>query len=161
MSDAEYGRAKRAEIEHVCEETFRLSLRVSEVLFDNVTTELDSFTTVFRSEDGSLYALCQAGEGMRLADVRRIVKSMNMISDRYYAPFGNADYFDRLGMRIFQRAYPGRNSWTQDEAAYYRTLVPYSPALVKLAKVNEDVRRYNPYAEKWQTVSKMKASLKG
>ena len=161
MSDAEYGRLKRAEIEYVCNEDFRLQLHVSKVLFDNVTTEFNSYTTVFRTEDGSLYALCQGGDGMRLTDVRRIVKSMNMISDRYYAPYGSADYFDRLGMRVFKRAYPGRNSWTKDEAAYYRTLAPYSPALVKLAKVNAEVHRYNPHAEKWQKISELNTSLRG
>lgn len=161
MSDAEYGRVKRAEIQHVCDEDFRLQLSVDEILFDNVTTEFNSYTTVFRTEDGSLYALCQSDDGMRLADVRRIIKSMNMISDRYYAPNGNVNYFDRLGMRVFKRAYPGRNSWTKDEAAYYRTLAPYSPALVKLAKVNTEVRRYNPHAEKWQKISELTTSIRG
>jgi len=152
MSDLEYTSMKLAEIELACKKQFNVNLHVKEVLFDTITSGIHSYTTIFKTDHNDVYALCVSDEKLKLSDVQHAVKSMNMDAEEYLAPGGDKNYFLRLGYVAFLKAYPGRKSWNTQEALFYQTLTPYAPALVKISKINGEIRRYNSVAARWQKV---------
>lgn len=152
MSDLEYTKMKIAEIEQICEERFAVAVRVDSIILDEVTTGKNSYTTVFKTTDNDIYALCMSEGSLTLADIQHIIKSMNMDAGIYLPPRADANYFSRLGFKIFQKVYPGRTSWNEQEERFYQTQAAYSPALVKIAKINGDIRRYNTFGLQWQKV---------
>ena len=161
MSDYDYNRMRLSETSKICRDQFNVSLPIKEVLFDDIETGPESYCVLFRTQKNDVYALFYAKGAQTFADVKRHAKAMGLHIEGYFAPLGDRSYFTRLGFKAFQDAYPGRNSWTAQEAQYYKTLSPYSPALVRISRVNGEIRRFNSHDSHWHKVfdfhySKMK-----
>ena len=122
------------------------------MLIDDVQTGNNSYATIFQVDQHTMYALCESDDPMTLSDVKHIVKSMGMEAQSYLAPRGDNEYFARYGHEAFLQAYPGRKTETDQEKKFYETLSPYRPALVKISKINGEIRRYNSVVSGWQKV---------
>ena len=133
-----------------------MKLTIDEILYDDIETGKGAYCVLFRTKRREIYALYMAKQPQTLLSVRHTVRSMGLEAESYAAPYGDKLYFKRKGFEIFKQAYPGRTQWTKQEQSFYQTLVEYSPALVKIAKIHGEVRRYNPnYSTKWQKVLDM------
>lgn len=153
MSEQDYDAMRRRQSEAICRKYFGITIRIEEILYDDIETGEESYCVLFRTRRNDLFALYIAKEPQTLGSVRHIVRSMGLKAESYAVPFGDKQYFKRKGFEIFKQAYPGRKQWTTQEAAFYQTLAEYSPALVKISKVYGEVRRYNPnYSAKWQKI---------
>lgn len=152
MVQKDYNVIKFAHIEQLCKTQFNIDIRVENVIVDDVQTGPNSYATVFQVDQHTLYVLCESDDPMTLSDVKHIVKSMGVEAAAYLAPRADSEYFARYGHEAFLRAYPGRKTETDQEKSYYQTLSPYTPALIKVAKINGEIRRYNSVVSNWQKV---------
>lgn len=151
MKQQVYSSQRAHTVQAFCQDYFELAIPVDMVFDDDIETSASSLCTLFTATTGQMYALFVSRESQSLADVRHHARAMGLGIDSYAFPFGDRRYFERKGFEIFKRAYPGRKTWTPQEASYYRTLVAYNPALVRVTNIRDGIRRYNPnYATKWQ-----------
>ena len=149
MSDREYSVQRVAQTQHVCTNHFSLPIQVSAILFDDIEGSKESYTTLFSTTKGDVYALTTSDAPLLLVDVRNMMRSMNIEPAAYAAPGGDKGYFMRRGHEAFRNTYPGRSSWSSQEALFYQTLAPYSPALVKVARIKDAVRSFNTSTGRW------------
>jgi len=138
-----------SQIEKICKKYFGVDLLIENIILDDAPTSKNSITTVFKTNHDTIYALCTADDPLVLADVKNIVKSMGMKADVYLPPNADQDYFLRFGHKMFQDVFPNRKTRTNQETSFYQTLAPYSPALVRIAKVDGEIRQYSKIGEKW------------
>jgi hypothetical protein len=129
---------------------FALKLSISKILFEDIETSPDSSCTIFQTPSSDIYGLFISSGQQTLADVKKYAKQIGVTIDGYYAPQGEKSYFKRTGFIAFQKAYPGRNSWTSQEEAYYSTLAPYTIGLVHIQKVDGHIRRFNKKDAHWR-----------
>lgn len=149
MSDREYQRLRVHETITMCQRIFNVALPITAVLFDDINTADDALGILFQTSSSHLYALFISDGAQTLADVRKRAKAMGLTIDGYYYPKGDAHYFTRAGYKAFQAAYPGRREWSTQEARYFQTLAPYSPALLRVKAIDGEIRRFNKHDRKW------------
>ncbi|MFZ2545031.1 MAG: hypothetical protein WAW80_03570 [Candidatus Saccharimonadales bacterium] len=149
MSDREYDALKIEQVELICREKFRINLQINRLIVTDAPTNNNTYTTVFRS-GGAIYALCEAGTPITLGQVKSIIKQMSMEADSYYPPSNDDNYFNRFARNAFLSVFPGREVVNVNDLQYYQTLAPYSPALIRIRKINGQIRRYNSHANSWQ-----------
>lgn len=70
-----------------------------------------------------------------LSDVRKIVGRAGLQAEMYLPPKGRPHYFDEIGHQKFNEVFPGRKAIGEQDIAFYKTLAPYSPALVVIKEV--------------------------
>lgn len=70
-----------------------------------------------------------------LSDVRKIVSRAGFHAEMYLPPKGRPHYFDEIGHQKFNEVFPGRKAVGDQDIAFYKTLAPYSPALVVVREV--------------------------
>lgn len=150
MTNKQYTRLKVDELTRLCRTYFKVDLAIKYVVFDDITTSKNSLTTVFRTEQDELYAVCVSDSGMNLADVKYNIKSMGMEAHAYFPPAADQRYFARYGHDEFLNVFPGRKPVNTAETLFYQSFAPYNPALVSISRVNGEIRRYNAIADKWQ-----------
>jgi hypothetical protein len=62
-------------------------------------------------------------------------------------PKGQPLYFDEIGKRKFEEIFPGRKVTNDEDIAFYKTLAPYSPALIAIREVkNGVIYQYDSYS---------------
>jgi hypothetical protein len=116
---------------------FGFKAGVSRIVLSNVTVGPLTSATVFFDKNQGLYVFIATKSKLLLADVRKILSKMNLRPEAYLPPKGNTSYFDDAAKKKFLERFPGRANITSEDLVYYRTLVPYSPALVKVAEVKD------------------------
>lgn len=112
------------------ETLFNLKLEISQVIADRLPVSPTSYATVFLTPKKQLYLYVDGQSKLLYGDVKKIVSNMKLIADKYVTPRGQADYFDLIARKKFLEVFPGRQNITEDDLRFYKTLVPYSPALV-------------------------------
>ena len=142
--------SKITQVETVCRQYFKVNLHIDKIIVDNMPTSNNSNTTVFRTDNHAIYAICVSDDLLKLADIKKIVKMMGMKAEEFLPPNGDNDYFLRYGQKVFQSVFPGHKSVTAFETVFYQTLTPYCPALIRISKVNGEIRQYNNIQNKWQ-----------
>lgn len=140
-------------IERTCESAFGVRLTVLEVVARKLPTGFASTATVFKTANpAALYVMISSQTSVVLADVQKMVRSMNADADEYLPPHGDADYFSRIATQKFKSMFPGKHITSPDDLRYYRTLAPYNPALVRLSKVKGDIRAFHYESKSWRKV---------
>lgn len=140
-------------IERACESVFGVRLTVLEVVVRKLPTGFASTATVFKTANPTaLYVMINSQTSVVLADVQKMVRQMNCEAEEFLPPHGDADYFDRIATQKFKAMFPGKYITSADDLRYYRTLAPYSPALVRLSKVKGDIRAFNYESKSWRKV---------
>lgn len=139
-------------IEKVCKDQFNVDLNVKGILIGNANTSKNSHTTVFKTNHGNIYALCVSDAPMMLADMASIIKSMGMKADTFLPPNGDKEYFEQAGSNIFQTVFPSHKMPQNTETSYYQTLSKYNPALVRISRIDGEIRQYNDQLRRWSKV---------
>lgn len=150
MIDSDYRNYKQTYIQQLAKNKFNVSLNVTKIIADDITTSSKSVTTIFSDSKNNVYALVESKLPMSLMDVRHIVRAIGMKAEGYYPPNGDKDYFAEHGKKAYTTIFPGRNLTGNENTTYYQTLAPYTPALVRIKRVNGEIRRYNPLRLAWQ-----------
>lgn len=139
-------------IERLVHEAFGLKVHIVEVVVRKVSTSYTATATLFLSSPNVLYVLIQSQGNLLLADVRKMVRNMNMDAAEFLPPHGDVEYFKRIGEEKFKAMFPGKHIMSDDDTRYYQTLSPYSPALVRVERVKGEVRGFDISSKSWRKV---------
>ena len=91
--------------------------------------------SLFLTNKKQLMLYVQSDTKMLMGDVRKVVSRVGLVADTYLPPKDQPDYFTAIATRKFQEVFPGRRAVNEEDIAFYKTLVPYSPALVLIREV--------------------------
>ncbi len=143
-------------IERVAKERFGLSIDIDQVIVRQADVSRTAHATVFLTKKKQLLVYIDGHSKLLLSDVQKIVSRMGLKAEIYFPPKGQPDYFDRIGREKFRDVFPGRGSITNDDVLFYRTLAPYSPALVLIKEVkNGEIYCYDSDARtNWRVAAK-------
>ena len=81
---------------------------------------------------------------------------MDLKAELFIPPKGRPQYFDEVGRSKFREVFPGRKHISDEDLIFYRTLVPYNPALVLISEVkNGHVYQFDSDSNtKWRVAAK-------
>ncbi len=121
---------------------FGLRMQIKSVVA-KLPVSASAVATIFLTDKGLLFALIAARGSQSLGDVRKVLTRMNLRAEQFLPPTidgrSDAGYFDRLATTKFREVFPGREVTRDSDIDFYRTLVPYNPALVQIAEVTNGV----------------------
>lgn len=152
MTELEYNVLRKRECEELIPRLFHVYLPVKRFLSDDIETGPNSYAVLFESGH-DVYALIKTSDNQpqTLGDVHRAVKNMGLITQRFFPPGADPEYFFEEGKRHFIKAYPGRKVGSKaDISLFYQSLAAYPVGLVRVARVDGEVRRYNTRSGTWQ-----------
>lgn len=131
-------------LEKSIKDRFGLSLKISQLIAKDVDVSRTAKATVFLTNKKQLYVYISAHSRLLLGDISKITSRMGLKADSFIPPAGKKDYFNEIGRDKFQQVFPGRANIGEDEIRYYKTLAPYSPALVQISEVKYgEIYRYD------------------
>jgi len=139
-------------IEKSCKDRFNLALDVTDVIARAVSAGVATRATIFATAKKHVYVFIQSQSSLVLDDVRKIVRRMELEADGFIPPYGEADYFDRIGRAKFKAMFPGKAIVGDDDLRYYRNLALYNPALVRLSKIKGEIRGFEVESKAWRKV---------
>ncbi|OYX41884.1 hypothetical protein B7Y94_04505 [Candidatus Saccharibacteria bacterium 32-49-12] len=95
--------------------------------------------TLFLTKKKQLYFYIDSPHRLLLSDIQKIVSRAGLKAELYFPPRGQPDYFDEIGRQKFREIFPGRRDISSADIVFYRTLAPYTPALVLISEVKTGV----------------------
>ena len=122
------------------DDQFGLTVDIQSVVLPMSDVSRTAQATVVLDRTGELLAYITARAIMTLGDVKRLVRRMGLRPERFVPPKHQPNYFDDVATEKFQAVFP-------DDLIYYRTLVPYNPALVVISEVRRgEIYQFDPDA---------------
>ena len=144
-------------VERKIQQNFSIIIDINKMITFEAPASPTLRTTIFLTKKKQLYAYIEGRSSATLGDVRKVVSNMGMVAEAYLPPSGDADYFDDIATKHYQKTFPGRKPSNPDDLRYYRTLAPYLPALVLIREVKEGViKRYDSDSStKWRPLTQL------
>lgn len=124
-------------LERNLKEKFGVRASVGKVIVRGAPVSMTAQATLFLTDKKQLMLYIDTRARTALGDVKKIVSRMGLKAELYFPPKGQPDYFDRVGREKFREVFPGRGHISDQDIVFYRTLAPYSPALVQIAEVKD------------------------
>lgn len=124
-------------LEREAKERFGLAVEVSKVVLRNASVGSGAKATVYLTKKKQLVCYIHGPARLLLSDVKKIATRMGIRVEAYLPPKGQPTYFDDIGLAKFHEVFPGRNVLTDADLMFYRTLAPYSPALLLVSEVKD------------------------
>jgi len=118
---------------------FGIAVSVDSVIARQIPVSRTAEATLFLTEKKQLFLYITSQSKLLYADVQKIVSRVGLKAEQYLPPKGRPHYFDEVGTKKFQEVFPGRTHVTPQDIAFYRTLTPYSPALILINEVKNGV----------------------
>jgi hypothetical protein len=143
-------------LERIIKDQFGLTIDIDTVIVRQVEVSRTAHATLLLTKKKQLLVYIGGHSKLLLGDVKKIISRMGLKAELYFPPKGQPDYFDHLGREKFQAVFPGRSHISDDDITFYRTLAPYSPALVLISEVkNGEIYRYDSDARgQWRVATK-------
>lgn len=132
MSNDDFGSMA---IEQSAKKNFGVNLEVSQVVCDQIAVSPRATASVLLTRKKHLYVLIHAQGKQTYGEVRKIIRRMGLVAESYAPPKGYPTYFDEVARQQFVKVFPGRRPAGDEDLQYYRTLVAYNPALVRISQV--------------------------
>lgn len=135
---------------------FGINMSIDSVIARHFPVSRSSQATLFLSDKKQLYLFVEGKQQLTLGDIKKIVSNAGLKAHGYLPPKDWPTYFDDIGTEKFRQVFPGRHHVSAEDIAFYRTLVPYNPALVLIAEVTDGVVRQfdSDNTSKWRSVTK-------
>ena len=124
-------------IEQSAKELFGMNVEIAKVIVRDIEIGKSAKATVFLTKKKQLLCYIDGPTKLLLSDVKKAISRMGLKAELYMPPKGQPDYFDEIGREKFQEVFPGRHDIGDHDIVFYRTLAPYSPALVLVAEVRD------------------------
>lgn len=124
-------------LERNLRERFGVRASIDKVIVRGIPVSMTAHATLFLTEKKQLFLYVDTRSKAVLGDVKKIVSRMGLKAELYFPPKGQPDYFDRVGREKFREVFPGRGHISDEDIIFYRTLAPYSPALVQISEVKD------------------------
>lgn len=116
---------------------FGVTLEVDKVIARRIPVSRAAVATVYLSKKKQLYCYVEGQTRLLLSDVKKICTRMGIRAEVYFPPKGRPNYFDEIGREKFAEVFPGRKEIDANDIVFYRTLAPYSPALILVSEVRD------------------------
>lgn len=126
-------------IERIIKERFGIDTDIRQAILLKTPVSPTAEATLFLTNKKQLYLYITAQSKLLFKDVKKIVNHMGVIADLYINPKGRPNYFNEIGLNKFREVFPGRSYVNEDDLIYYKTLVPYNPALVLISEIKNGV----------------------
>lgn len=126
-------------LERSCKTEFGMDIEIKQVIAWRIPVSRVDNATVFLSSKKQLYVYIDARSRLVLSDVKKLVSRMGLKAELYLPPKGRPQYFDEIGRQKFAEVFPGRTHVTDNDIMFYRTLAPYTPALIQINEVKSGV----------------------
>ncbi|HWT39804.1 MAG TPA: hypothetical protein VN081_00815 [Dongiaceae bacterium] len=118
---------------------FGVAVEVDSVIARRMPVGRSLEATLFLTNKKQLYFYIDGQAPLLFSDVKKIVSRAGLMAELYVPPKGRPNYFDEIGTAKFQEIFPGRKAVNAEDIAFYRTLAPYSPALVLIHEVKNGI----------------------
>lgn len=136
---------EEASFEKFLHANFGREIKVKNMILNRIPVSRSAAASVFLNEKNQLFCFIASRSSFNLGDIRKILRRMNLVPSEYLPPKSQADYFESIATRKFRDVYPGRGNIHERDLAYYKTLVPYNPALVMIAEVRDGIiKQFDP-----------------
>lgn len=122
-------------LEREINQRFGVVLEVDKAIARNIDVGQSARATLFLSKKKQLYCYIDGPARLVLGDVKKIVSRMGLSPEIYFPPKGRPHYFDDIGREKFTQVFPGRKDIHESDITFYRTLAPYTPALILVQEV--------------------------
>ena len=126
-------------LEQAAKEHFGMIFDVGTVIARNIDVGRAAKATVFLTSKKQLMCYIHGPTRLLLGDVKKIVSRVGLKPELFMPPKGQSHYFDDVALEKFRNVFPGRSKPNESDLAFYRTLAPYSPALVLISEVKNGV----------------------
>ena len=131
-------------MERSIKEHFGVDLDVRQAILFHSPVSRTAEATLFLTGKKQLYLYVEAQSKLLLCDIKKIVSRMVLKPEIFFPPKGRPLYFDEIGQAKFREVFPGRVNVTAEDLIFYRTLAPYSPALILISEVkNGEIFQYD------------------
>ncbi|PKL31285.1 hypothetical protein CVV43_03450 [Candidatus Saccharibacteria bacterium HGW-Saccharibacteria-1] len=124
-------------LERVIKARFGIDIDIRQTIVSRIPVGQTAEATLFLTTKKQLYLYVSGQSKLLLGDVRKIVTRMGLRADLYMPPKGRPHYFNEIAKKKFAEVFPGRTPLNDDDLSFYRTLVPYNPALISITEVKE------------------------
>lgn len=143
-------------VEEIVRTQFGLQLGIKQVIVRDIPVSHTAVATVFLTPKHQLFALIKAQSGMTYGEVKKVATRMGLDIDEFLPPGHDTDYFNDIAKEKFRQIFPGRHDITDEELRYYRTLVPYNPALLRVKGVSGGaIRQFDSHdSSQWRVAAK-------
>jgi hypothetical protein len=122
-------------LERLLKEQFGVATEVDSVIARRIPVGRSVEATLFLTKKKQLFLYIHGEVKLLFSDVQKIVSRVGLTAELYMPPKNRPHYFDEIGRQKFSEVFPGRKVTTTDDISFYRTLAPYSPALILIQDV--------------------------
>jgi len=126
-------------LEKNIKEKFGVSAEIDSVIARSFPVSRTAEATLFLTKKKQLFLYVESQSKLLLSDVQKIVSRVGLKAELYLPPKNRPNYFDEVGTEKFREIFPGRSHINQEDIGFYRTLTPYSPALILITEVKNGV----------------------
>lgn len=141
-------------IEKMAANQFGVSFDIKQVIARDIPLNVSVRATLLMTTKNQLFVYIIGEAPLVLADIKKFISRMGLVAEVYLPPADEPDYFNRMGREKFIEVFPSRRPLNDSDIAYYRTLAPYNPALVRIARIkNGEVFGYDLDAHDWRKVA--------
>ena len=126
-------------LERLVKEQFGVSAEVDSVIARRIPVGRSVEATLFLSKKKQLFLYIHGEVKLLFSDVQKIVSRVGLTAELYMPPRNRPHYFDEIGTKKFLEVFPGRKVISAEDISFYRTLAPYSPALILIQDVKTGV----------------------
>lgn len=122
-------------LEKIAKEQFGVDIDISSVIARRFPVSRTAEATLFLTKKKQLFLYVSSQSKLLLSDIQKIVSRVGLKAEMYMPPKGRPHYFDEVGTQKFREIFPGRGHISAQDILFYRTLAPYTPALVLISEV--------------------------
>jgi hypothetical protein len=122
-------------LEKVAKSQFGIDIDIDAVISRRFPVSRTAEATLFLTKKKQLFLYVTSQSKLLLSDVQKIVSRVGLKAELYVPPKGRPHYFDEVGTEKFREIFPGRGHINAQDILFYRTLTPYSPALILISEV--------------------------
>jgi hypothetical protein len=122
-------------LEKIAKSQFGLDIDIDAVIARRFPVSRTAEATLFLTTKKQLFLYVSSQSKLLLSDVQKIVSRVGLKAELYVPPKGRPNYFDEVGTDKFREIFPGRGHINAEDILFYRTLTPYTPALVLISEV--------------------------
>ncbi len=118
---------------------FGVTAEVDSVIARRIPVGRSVEATLFLTSKKQLFLYISGETKLLFSDVKKIVSRVGLSAEMYLPPKGRPQYFDEIGIKKFEEIFPGRKVTNDEDIIFYKTLAPYSPALVLIHEVKNGI----------------------
>lgn len=118
---------------------FGVDAEVESVIARRIPVGRSVEATLFLTNKKQLFLYIDGEAPLLLSDIKKIVSRVGLVAEMYMPPKGRPNYFDEVGVAKFREVFPSRKVVNAEDIVFYKTLAPYSPALISIREVKNGI----------------------